>query len=129
MKKVVIILLICSYSLATMGFSLKEFYCCGKLKSITVLFVPDEKQKCSKGEGAGCCDNKFQFFKLKDKHITAEKVSISVMPFTDLDLFTPFRSLQQVWFASPKNFFANRSNAPPLHSGVSAYIYNCVFRI
>ncbi len=127
MKKIALILLICSYSLATMGFSLKEFYCCGKLKSITVLLVPDAKQKCSKGTGSGCCDNKYQFFKVKDKHISAAEVSSPVNYFTDLNLFIP--SFQQISFPPPNIIIADRSHAPPLHSGVSAYIYNCVFRI
>ncbi len=130
MKKAALILLICSYSLATMGFSLKEFYCCGKLKSVTVELTPNKKQTCNKGDGgSGCCDNKYQFFKVKEKHISAAKVSSPATYFIDLGLFTPSSSFQQIWFASPKNIVANRSNAPPLHSGVSAYIYNCVFRI
>jgi hypothetical protein len=101
--------------------------CCGKLKSITVLLVPDSKQKCNKGTGSGCCDNKYQFFKVKDKHISAAKVSSPVNYFTDLNLLIP--SFQQISFATPNIIVADRSHAPPLNSGVSAYIYNCVFRI
>ena len=37
MKKAAVILLISIYTLSTFGFCLKEFYCCGKLKSITVI--------------------------------------------------------------------------------------------
>ncbi len=129
MKKIALILLICSYSLATMGFSLKEFYCCGKLKSVSVALGNDIKQNCGKGTGSGCCDNKYQFFKVKDKHISAAKVSSLATYFNDLGLFTPSSSFHQIWFASPKIIVANRSNAPPIRSGVSAYLYNCVFRI
>ncbi len=42
MKKLAAISLICIYGLATMGFSLKEFYCCGKLKTISVTLAKDE---------------------------------------------------------------------------------------
>ena len=128
MKKVVLILLICSYSLATMGFSLKEFYCCGKLKSVTIELTPNRKQTCSKGnEKSDCCDNKYQFFKVKDSHVASKDVNNSLKYFTDLNLFTP--TFQKILFSSSKIFVANRSNAPPIHSGVSTYLFNCVFRI
>lgn len=128
MKKVTLILLICIYSLATMGFSLKQFYCCGKLKSITISLTPEAKQHCSKdNEKSGCCDNKYQFFKVKDTHITADNVSSPVKHFVDFDLYTP--SFEDISFVSQKTTIAYKSNAPPLHRGVPIYIYNCVFRI
>lgn len=127
MKKFSLILLICIYSLATMGFSLKEFYCCGKLTSISLSFAQDTKEKCEKGNAKGCCDNKYQFFKVKDNHIAADQVSSPVNHFIDLHLYTP--SFQEITFASQQTAIANRSNAPPLHPGVPVYIYNCIFRI
>jgi hypothetical protein len=128
MKKFVLILLIGIYSLATMGFSLKQFYCCGKLKSITISLTPDANWTCSKGiEKRGCCDNKYQFFKVKDSHITAEQVNNPVKWFTDIYLCAP--SFQEIVFISEKTLIFYRSNAPPLHTGVPLYIYNCFFRI
>ena len=128
MKKVSLILLICIYSLATMGFSLKQFYCCGKLKSISISITQETNQKCSKGnEKSGCCDNKYQFFKVKDNHITADQVSTPVNHFIDLYLYTS--SFQDITFATQKPTIAYRSNAPPLITSVPIYIYNCVFRI
>lgn len=128
MKKVALILLICIYSFATMGFSLKQFYCCGKLKSITVSLTQDTKQECGKGnEKSGCCDNKYQFFKVKDNHISAGQASCPVKYFIDLDIYNP--SFNEITFASQKTTIAYRSNAPPLHTGIPLYIYDCVFRI
>ncbi len=128
MKKVALILLICIYSLATAGFSLKEFYCCGKLKSVSVTLAQVTDLKCSKGdEKSGCCDNKYHFNKVKDNHFVSDDLNIPLKHFTLLNLFPP--SFQQFLFDLPKINVANRSNAPPLHSGVSSYIYNCVFRI
>ncbi len=128
MKKVVLILLICSYSLATMGFSLKEFYCCGKLKSVTLELTPNKKQICSKGnEKSGCCDNKYQFFKVKDNHLSGKAVDFPLNYFTDLDLFTSV--VQSVSFVTQEIDVINGSNAPPLYTGVPIYITNCVFRI
>ena len=128
MKKATLILLICIYSLATMGFSLKQFYCCGKLKSTTLSLVQEEKESCGKGnEKSGCCDNKYQFFKVKDNHIAADEVNSPVKHCVDLHLFTP--SFQDISFVSQKTAIAYNSNAPPLRTGVPIYIYNCVFRI
>lgn len=128
MKKVVLILLICVYSLAIMGFSLKQFYCYGKLTSTTFFISQDEKQEWGKGnKKSDCCDNKYQFFKVKDKHISAGEVGSPVKYFVDMHLYTP--SFQDISFASQKPVIAYRSNAPPLHTVVPIYIYNCVFRI
>ncbi len=92
MKTVALIILISIYSTAVVGFSLREFYCCGKLKSVSVTFSQDAKQKCSKGNGSGCCGNKYQFFKVKDNHFASDDVNIPVKHFTDLNLFTPSSS-------------------------------------
>ena len=128
MKKAALILLICVYSLATMGFSLRQFYCCGKLKSTTFSLALGEQKSCNKGnEKSGCCDNKYQFFKVKDKHISSDEVDSPAKHFVDLHLYT--LSFQDISFASQKPGVAYRSNAPPLHTGVPIYIYNCVFRI
>ena len=128
MKKAAIILLICVYSLATMGFTLKHFYCCGKLKSITFSLVQEAKDKCAKGDDkSGCCDSKFQFLKVKDNHISADQAIFPVKHFVDLHFFTP--SFQDISFVSQKTIIAYKSNAPPLHKSIPIYIYNCVFRI
>jgi hypothetical protein len=128
MKKAALILLICIYSLATMGFSFKQFYCCGKLKSTTFSLVPQDKQECGKGnEKSSCCDNKYQFFKVKDKHITADEVHSPVKH--SLDQYLYISSFQDISFVSQKTTIAYKSNAPPLRTGVPIYIYNCVFII
>jgi len=111
-----------------MGFTIKEFYCCGDLKSVSVVIADDTKGECNKGnEKRGCCDNKFDFFKVKDNHFVGDKITIPAKYFTDLVLFTP--SYQSFKFNPQTVNVANRSNAPPLHSGTPIYIYNCVFRI
>src|SRR4051812_40922750 len=101
MKKDAVILLICVYSLATMGFTIKQFYCCGKLKSITFSFAQEIKDKCAKGnDKAGCCDKKFQFFKVKDNHISADLADFPAKHFVDLHLYTA--SFQDIFLSSQK---------------------------
>ncbi|WP_162944650.1 HYC_CC_PP family protein [Flavisolibacter nicotianae] len=129
MKKVSVILLLCIYTLATMGFSLKEFYCCGKLKSITVAFADNGKTSCKNGNSQddNCCKNKFQYFKIKDNHVTAAHVSVPVLHSIGFELY--YASFEHIVFASQKPAIAYQSHAPPMHTGVPVYISNCVFRI
>ena len=128
MKNTALLLLICIYSLSTFGVSLKEFYCCGKLKSVTLTLQEYENQKCNKGDDkSGCCKTKFQFYKVNDKHFAADILSSPVKHFTDLGSFATY--LQIIFPAVQQAEIANSNHAPPLYNGVPAYISNCVFRI
>lgn len=127
MKKFASILLICVYTLATMGFSLKEFYCCGKLKSTTFTLAYAEKNKLEKDNTGMCCQSKFHYFKLKDNYAGAHHITLPATHFISLYPFNaPF---QNRFFSEGKNTIAYRSNAPPLHQDVPIYISTCVFRI
>lgn len=128
MKKITVILLLSIYSISTLGLSLKSFYCCGKLESVTVSITQNEQQKCANDDGTSdCCKTKYQFFKVKDNHFVADHVSSPVKHFVELNLFTS--SFQVVNYPSEQINVANKSNAPPLIHGVPDYIFNCVFRI
>jgi hypothetical protein len=112
-----------------MGFSMKEFYCCGKLKSISLTIVDEGKAKCKHGDSNtdGCCKNKFQYLKVKDNHVKAVKTILQSSFLSVLD--TQFPALQSVPFSSIKENTSYQSNAPPLYNGVPVYLSNCVFRI
>ncbi len=110
-----------------MGFSLRQFYCCGKLKSVTLSFALGTKEKCGKGDGDGCCKNKHQFFKVKDKHISPDKVSNPFNYITDLYFYNPSSPITT--FSVQETALAYSSHAPPSHTDVPLYIYNCFFRI
>lgn len=129
MKKVALILLICVYALSSFGVGIKQFYCCGKLKSTTISLVEDSKEKCGKGdENSGCCKTKFKSLKVKDTHIVADDISNPAKHFTDLHLFIP--SFEIIALANEPMDIANASHAPPpSHHGVPVYILNCTYRI
>lgn len=128
MKKITLILLISIYAFSTFGLSLKEFYCCGKLKSIAVSVTYRGNDKWSKtGCNDGCCKTKYQYVKIKDNHLATGEVTIPVNYFSDL--FSENLSFQRLSFISPQVNIINGCHAPPLHSGVPVYISNCVFRI
>ena len=128
MKKIAIILLLGVYSLSTLGLSLKSFYCCGKLKSVTVTITQDQQQNCANNDGmSDCCKTKYQFFKVKDNHVAGDVVTTPALHFCYLHLFTS--SFRIINYPSEKNEVANLSNAPPLHHTVPEYIFNRVFRV
>jgi hypothetical protein len=127
-KKITIILLLGIYSLSTLGLSLKSFYCCGKLKSVSVTIAQDQQQKCANDDGmSDCCKTKYQFFKVKDNHVAGDVVTAPASHFCYLHLFTS--SYHAINFPSEKKEVANPGNAPPLNHTVPAYIFNCVFRV
>jgi len=53
-----------SYSIASFGVSLNYFYCCGKLKTVS-LALKTEDRDCKGKAKKGCCDNKTVTIKLK----------------------------------------------------------------
>ncbi len=128
MKKVAVILLISIYSLSTFGVSLKGFYCCGKLKSVTVALADEGKNNCNKGSNEkGCCKTKYQFFKVKDNHIATAELTAPVKCFNAPVSFNSF--YQPLLFVTKHVETINSSNSPPLHQGIPLFIFNCVFKV
>ena len=128
MKKIAAILLILVYSMSTFGVTLKEFYCCGKLKSVSIAIADIEKSKCNKASDKeeGCCKTKYQYFKVKDNHLTTANVTAPLKYNTDLYFVTPPQ--HSISFNTQVTNANNPCHAPPLHQAVPLYIANCVFR-
>ncbi len=128
MKKAATIFIICIYAMSFLGFSVKEFYCCGKLKSVTLSLGEKAAEKCNKDESKNsCCKTKVQYLKVKNSYL-ASAIAINasnyfhyLVPFTELNATTIVASVQEGE--------ATRSHAPPLHPGIAVYISNCVYRI
>ena len=128
MKKAALILLILIYSMSSFGVTFNEFYCCGKLKAISVTLSEVGKDKATKDtDKGGCCKTKLQSFKVKDTHIAAEKITSLTNYFVDLQLCNS--TFQDIFFVSQKTTIAYKSNAPPLPTKVPIYIYNSTFLI
>lgn len=129
MKKITIISLFFIYALATMGFSLKEFYCCGKLKSVSFSITGESSAKCKNGDTktAGCCNNQFHYFKVKDNHVSSLQVALPAQFVVILDTFFP--SFQNIVSSISEAKLTYQSHAPPSYNGVPVYLSNCVFRI
>lgn len=129
MKKIALILLICTYSLSTFGVGIKQFYCCGILQSTSITFAPKEtKEKCGKENVmSDCCKTKFTSLKVKDSHIAADDIKNSVKHFNSLHLFTP--ALDAMVLANQPMVVANTTHAPPPKHGIPIYIFCCTYRI
>ena len=111
-----------------MGVSLKSFYCCGKLKSVSVALSQDLTNKCTKADNSkDCCQTKYHVVKVRDTHVVADHLNSPVKSFIELNLFST--SFQTIHFPFQKDLIERKNNAPPLIQGVPDYIINCVFRI
>ncbi|MEO7394596.1 MAG: hypothetical protein ABIU11_06600 [Chitinophagaceae bacterium] len=128
MKKIALILLISMYALSSFGIGIEQFYCCGTLKSTSISFLREVKEKCSKGdEKNGCCQTQFTSLKVKDTHIPAGAISSSVNIFPDIVLFnSPFDGVELLTHQTIVN---NPGHAPPLLKDTPLYILNCNFLI
>jgi hypothetical protein len=127
-KKLFVIFLTLVYSLSSMGIGLREFYCCGKLKSVHITLSQQETAKCGKGdENSGCCKVKHQFFKVKDKHLLSDYEFTASKHFSQL--ITPALPLEANSFYTPEFKTSHNIHAPPLEKGIPIFILNCVYRI
>ena len=122
MKKAGIILLLSIYSLSILGVNLKKFYCCGKLKSVTVTIGRETANRTDDG----CCKTRYQSFKVKDHHVNTAVVSLPQKNCIDL---LPVLSFFEVQPESLKIDRTNSSHDPPGKQTTPSYILNRIFRI
>jgi hypothetical protein len=128
MKKIALIFLLSIYTLSVLGVGIRQFYCCGKLKSTRITVVQEAKEKCGKSDKMrGCCKTKFKNFKVKDSHVSTEGIANLVKHFTEVQLFTP--AFETITLVNQPTVVANASHAPPPHHGVAIYTLHCVYLI
>jgi hypothetical protein len=126
MKKILSILLITIYSAATFGMSVKEFYCCGKLTSVSISFNNIGKEKQTKDDG--CCKTKFHFSKVKDSHVASHAVTFNAKHFAYSDI--EFSALNSFTFTNaPLDASGGIHDPPILHGNTPIYIFISTFRI
>lgn len=127
MKKITLILLISIYALSSFGIGVKQFYCCGKLKSTSISIIQGAKEKCATGSKmSGCCKTKFHSLKIKDTHIAADGIN-PVKYFSEAILFNS--SFESMGLVQQQIVVNHPSHAPPLHYSLPLYIFYCNYRI
>jgi hypothetical protein len=133
MKKILSILLIVIYSTASLGMSVKEFYCCGKLTSVTVSLASDntESTSCAKEmKDCGCCKTKSHCLKVKDNHVASVAFTLAPKHLSHINDAIGLTALNSVAFANAKLGTSIGINDPPLlHSSTPTYIFIRVIRI
>lgn len=73
-KVTILAFFILIYAVISTGVVVKEHFCCGELKSIS-LVTP--KSCCGKSETSkGCCHNETKYFKLKDKQVQCDESDV-----------------------------------------------------
>ncbi|WP_343670961.1 hypothetical protein [Chitinophaga sp.] len=128
MKRITAICLLLLYSLTLVGLGVKQFYCCGKLKEVSVGLAGATKHECEmEKEHKGCCETAFKTLKVEDSHFSAAGVTVPSTFF-----FTLVNVQLSAWTAEPVTdlpYQLNCGNGPPLHNIVPGYILHCIYRV
>ncbi|WP_074237707.1 hypothetical protein [Chitinophaga niabensis] len=123
MKKVLLILLICVYAISTFGVSIKEFHCCGQLKSVGISYITVLHNNAN----SDCCETTHHFYKITTSHLAAKHVKKPVKPVTD-QTFSLYPS--GITFTIPRlSSYTNTTRAYPVPFKAPIYTRHCVFRI
>lgn len=127
MKKFAIILILICYTTASFGVSLNYFYCCGKLKTISL--ATKTKDKNCKGDlKKGCCKNEKTKVKLNADQKLAESNflnQINDLVYDDSINFCNYHFSFSTTGNTTKVFY----QLPPPHFSYKKNIYYCIYRI
>jgi hypothetical protein len=119
MKKILLILLLFIYTSSTFGMVVKEFYCCGKLSSISVSFTYLNEK--SEKQNKGCCKTQYHSSKANDNHIVPAAISFIAKHFENPAIAFPV--FTTIAFNDSKIVIANGIHDPPLlHNSTPLYI-------
>ena len=126
MKKITQIFLLVIYTASVLGISVNGFYCCDKLRSVSISFAGTQKDNKDKQDN-GCYKTKQQVLQVKDNHYAPDLLKTPASVYTEIaPLF--FAGLH-ILNPQTEVCVAYQSNPPPLINNVPVYLYDCVFRI
>ncbi len=128
MKKVFVCILAVLYMAVSSGIAMEIHYCMGKKAGVE--FYGSSSDKCGKcgmkDTKNGCCHDEHKFYKLSDSH----KIVSNDIHFA-ADEFAVVNDHFLYDWQKPENIVlaAINNHSPPDHTGPSACILNCVFRL
>lgn len=125
MKQVLTTILAILYLATSSGATVTLHYCMGKVVAGSVA----EKKACGKcgmEKKDGCCEDKVKVVKTQDSH-SFQTAAITFQPFTALLQANYITVPPASIFLMPVH--ATHNNSPPESSGISLYIFYCVFRL
>ena len=127
MKKFAIILILICYTTASFGVSLNYFYCCGKLKTISIATKTKDKS-CKGNLKKDCCKNQKVKVKLKSDQKVAEDNFINHINDLVYDDCIGYCNYQ-FSFPTATNIARVVYQLPPPHFSYKKNIYYCIYRI
>lgn len=128
MKKVVVAILLLTYTFAVSGATVELHYCMGKL--IAADFDIASSSKCTNcgmvlKHKKGCCDNRQLQIKINNDQQATSFVSFEIqhlgIPLSYASYTSPFQGINDV--------YQPLMNGPPAENHLPVYISNCTFRI
>ena len=126
MKRILVITLLISYSIASFGVNLNYYYCCGKLKTVSVAVNTEEKTYKTK-TSKGCCENKKVSLKLKIDQKNSDQTTYH---FTAQVSPVILHSNNYTVIGIPNNVHLKAFyTRPPPENLPSRQVLFCVFRI
>ncbi|HNU87186.1 MAG TPA: hypothetical protein PKJ94_02810 [Ferruginibacter sp.] len=128
MKKVYTGILAILYLAVSSGIAMEIHYCMGKKAGIE--FYGSTSDKCGRcgmeDKTTGCCHDEFKFYKINDSHYSSyNDIQLAA---SDLVIAANY-SLFSWQMAAGNEWAAVNDHSPPDHTGPSACIRNCVFRL
>ncbi|MBS1759842.1 MAG: hypothetical protein JST23_06925 [Bacteroidetes bacterium] len=127
MKKLLVILLLISYSVASYGVTLNYFYCCGKLKTVSINEIKKEDNNCPGKKNKKCCKYKKVQIKLKADQKQTPKVDFTIHA-PSIVAPIPQNTLIAYTLIEHPISIIQLQKPPPLYPEGSN-IYYCVFKI
>ena len=128
MKRTAIIFVILVYLVSCLGIAVNKFYCCGKLKTVSLsATASNSENEIPSAKKTTCCNHTSQTFKVKDQHIASGVILTHSAPF--VTLLKNYSSVVDVQSLSIKEISAIFYNAPPTLSGTNIYSLYCNYRI
>ena len=125
-KRILVILILTAYSIASFGVSVNYFYCCGVLKTVSLKANTEEKN-CKTKTNKGCCDNKTVTLKLKtDQKSVDQTIFHFTTPLSPAILHIDSYSFSNIANNGNVNQLYKR---PPPDNLPSRQILFCVFRL
>lgn len=128
MKKIIVAILAFLYLGVSSGIAMEIHYCMGEKSGVE--FYGGDNDKCGKcgmtEKKNGCCNDEHKFYKLDNLH---KKASIDVSFETPVFILSNrFPAYDFLLVSAPVENTIN-NHSPPVYSGPSACILNCIFRI
>jgi len=111
MKKFIVLAVLMVYGFAAFGVSLNYFYCCGKLKEVSIQLNTPVDHKCPMKGGIDCCKNK----KVEAK-ISADQNFSQQISFEPLDFSLLVSDVYSIDFQKPvfeNQYITSYLNIPP----------------